>query len=636
MKRKFVGFFARMMLSIPVARAVDGAKPGTGKISISEHDPCLVIGHGTRFLQELSPNMRIMLPRSVNSAIAEVVEIMSDTQLRIRKRFGGESGKVAPTIMEKLKELHAQCVPGFEFKLMPHVNQQDMYHHVYERLTQGGCIGIFPEGGSHDRTDLLPLKAGVSLMALGAMASNPHLKVKIVPVGLSYFHPHRFRSRVVVEFGAALDVPPELVEMFKEGGTQKRQAVGQLLDYIYDALKIITIRAPDYDTLMLCQAARRLYEPLGQHLTLGQVVELNRRFLEGYLHFENEPKVQKLRDDVLRYNRMVQDLGLRDHQVSRAEKASWQTLGLLLYRFSLLMMWATLALPGVILNAPIFLSASIMSRQKAREALAASTVKIAGRDVLATWKILISLGLTPILYGFYAAVAAMLAIKANAPFWWRFWTPFLTMFILPCIAYAALKFGEAGLDVFRSLRPLVVTLIPGQSRSLEQLKIMREKVSNELAEVVREFGPLLYDDFDEVIAIFLPPPSTGRPGIWRRISGTGGIDAQGHLLVHPMKAWLDERLFGWSKSVSHWTSISGTPREGISSSSSVDEFDDEDEGDYDQILGYLETYKSWGNKRIRSQRTSYADFQTLRADAIAALVLSGKSSIPVEGLRHRK
>ena len=60
---------------------------------------------------------------------------------------------------------------------------------------------------------------------------------------------------------------------------------------------------------------RRLYKTPGQHLTLGQVVELNRRFLEGYVHFKDEPRVQKLRTDVLKYNRLVRDLGLRDHQV---------------------------------------------------------------------------------------------------------------------------------------------------------------------------------------------------------------------------------------------------------------------------------------------------------------------------------
>lgn len=48
---------------------------------------------------------------------------------------------------------------------------------------------------------------------------------------------------------------------------------------------------------------------------MGQVVELNRRFLEGYTHFKDEPRVQKLRTDVLKYNRLIRDLGIRDHQV---------------------------------------------------------------------------------------------------------------------------------------------------------------------------------------------------------------------------------------------------------------------------------------------------------------------------------
>ena len=33
-----------------------------------------------------------------------------------------------------------------------------MFSAVHAALANGGCIGIFPEGGSHDRTDLLPLK----------------------------------------------------------------------------------------------------------------------------------------------------------------------------------------------------------------------------------------------------------------------------------------------------------------------------------------------------------------------------------------------------------------------------------------------------------------------------------------------
>lgn len=86
----------------------------------------------------------------------------------------------------------------------------------------------------------------------------------------------------------------------------------------------------------------------------------------------------------------------------------------------------------------------------ATEALAASVVKIAGRDVLATWKILISLGAAPVLYCLYAFLATLVVYKADAPWSWIIWTPILVIIALPFIGYAALKFGEAGMDVLKS------------------------------------------------------------------------------------------------------------------------------------------------------------------------------------------
>ncbi|KAG8217488.1 glycerol-3-phosphate O-acyltransferase [Butyriboletus roseoflavus] len=630
LKRKAVGFFARQMDSIPVARAADEAKPGIGVVSLSPDDPCLVIGEGTRFKSEFSPKMQIMLSKSLNSAMAEVVEVISDTELRIKKEFGGETGKGTARIREKLAEVKAEGQNGLAFKTLPFIDQQEMYRGVYQRLKEGGCIGIFPEGGSHDRSDLLPLKAGVSIMALGAMANDPNVKVKIVPVGLSYFHAHRFRSRAVVEFGTALDVPAELVEMFKEGGSRKREAVAKFLDLIYDGLKTVTIRAPDYDTLMLIQAVRRLYKTPGQHLTLGQVVELNRRFLEGYTHFKDEPRVQKLRSDVLKYNRLLRDLGLRDHQVPRAKKASWKTLGLLLYRLALLMIWATLALPGVILNGPMFIIASVISQKKAQEALAASVVKVAGRDVLATWKILISMGIAPVLYTLYAILATVVAVKAHVPFSLQLWTPFLVICALPFMNYAALKFGEAGMDVFKSLRPLIVALIPGQQRDLDKLKAMRLRLSNEVVDVINEFGPKLFDHFDQ-FRILVPasaPPSTD-PGVGRRKSSVGQVDAQGNLLIHPM-TWLDERLFGWSRTATRGTSAWGgsTPTHEISRPATpvLDESDEEDHGDYDYVIGYLPAYEDASRGKPRSRQGSYADLQRLRMTSTNQAGASSTSS----------
>lgn len=55
------------------------------------------------------------------------------------------------------------------------------------------CIGIFPEGGSHDRLTVLPLKAGIGIMALGAMEKYG-ISVKLVPCGFHYYNRQKFRS----------------------------------------------------------------------------------------------------------------------------------------------------------------------------------------------------------------------------------------------------------------------------------------------------------------------------------------------------------------------------------------------------------------------------------------------------------
>jgi glycerol-3-phosphate O-acyltransferase/dihydroxyacetone phosphate acyltransferase len=115
-----------------------------------------------------------------------------------------------------------------------------------------------PIGGSHDRTDFLPLKAGFSIMALGAMAANPNLDVKLVPVGLSYFHPHKFRSRAVIEFGPPISVDKEFVDMYKEGGAKKREACGKLLEQVHDGLRAVTLRGPDWETMQVGRSGAAL------------------------------------------------------------------------------------------------------------------------------------------------------------------------------------------------------------------------------------------------------------------------------------------------------------------------------------------------------------------------------------------
>jgi len=143
---------------------------------------------------------------------------------------------------------------------------------------------------------------------------------------------------------------------------------------------------------------------------------------------------------------------------------------------------------------------------------------------------------------------------------------------------------------------------------------MRVQLSNEVADLINEFGPKLYDNFDEW-RILVPsasvPPSSGASGVWGRKSGTGAVDAQGHLLIHPM-TWIDERLFGWSRSADRGSNGTSSAEE-VSRAGTPDHTDHEDGGDYDNVLGFIPTFQEPLNSQTnRSRQSSYADLQKLR------------------------
>lgn len=480
--RPFIGFLSKCAGSIPVSRAQDYAVKGHGTVKIVEKysNPLILNGVGTKFTEQVKAGTLISLDDL--KCTAEVAEVISDTELRLKKEF---SDSAVYDVSNK---------EGLKYTCIPHLDHSVVYQAVHETLNKDGCVGIFPEGGSHDRTELLPLKAGVAIMSLGAMAANPDLDVKIIPCGLNYFHPDRFRSRAVVDYGKPITIAREMVEQFKKGGTHKREAATKLMKIISEALKNVTLTAPDYETLKVIQAIRRLYRPPHRKLKISQVVELNRRLIEGYLHFQKDPRLEKVSNEVMKYNQKLEYFGIRDHQVQTTKMNRMRATFRFFRRVLFLLILTALALPGLVLNAPILVVAKIVSKKKQKEALATSTVKIAARDVIGSWKMLIALGLGPTLYSFYSLIAYWLFSDPSASFFSRISVPIVSLIVIPIISYMCLQFGERGLDIYRSLPPLFLTMVG--NASIKDLQEIREQLSGEITKIVNELGPQLFPDLD--------------------------------------------------------------------------------------------------------------------------------------------
>jgi glycerol-3-phosphate O-acyltransferase / dihydroxyacetone phosphate acyltransferase len=82
------------------------------------------------------------------------------------------------------------------------VSNKEAFAATYEALEQNKTILIFPEGNSFNQRRLRKLKTGTARMALNAeTADNNTSGIRILPVGLNYSAPTRFRSKVFVNIG---------------------------------------------------------------------------------------------------------------------------------------------------------------------------------------------------------------------------------------------------------------------------------------------------------------------------------------------------------------------------------------------------------------------------------------------------
>lgn len=329
---------------------------------------------------------------------------------------------------------------------------------LFDVLASGRCVGIFPEGLSHHESQLARLRTGAARIALGVRGRHPRVPLRIVPCGLTYVHRKRFRSRVLVQFGPPIDV---------EGSTQAspdRAAVQALTAEIDAGIRALTVNAPDWDTVRVIDAVRRLYQP--PRITLEQRAELQRRFLSGYLELREHPAIAALTARVRRYLEALEDYELRDRDLARPLTGR-QVAARVLSDAMLLFVWLPLAVPGLLLHAPLGLLV--------RTAAAALTPR---KDVVATTKLLA--GLIAVL-GAWAALAWLAFGLGGWP-----WAAAVAA-LLPLSALATLRV----IDRVASLRRLLTRRFrPLRMRAeLAALREERDDLEQEVLRAVQRFIP---------------------------------------------------------------------------------------------------------------------------------------------------
>lgn len=465
-----IGQFGRMFNAVPVVRPQDVPMiPGEGRLVKSQGTT--ICGEGTDFTKCVAKgDVIVWFTPAKAKCSAQVNRIVSPTQVEVTMPIQTEFQIGDPT----------------EFKISRRIDHSEMYAKVYDTLQHNQCIGIFPEGGSHDHTSLLPLKAGVALFSLGAAERN--ISVKIVPVGLTYFYGHKFRSRAYVEFGEPITPPEELVTLFS---SDKRKATGIFLQQLNEALRAVTINVPDWKTLKFLHTFRQLYQPPQCNLSARDYLRLIRRLGVVIEQQQDNPEFMEFRASVENYSDYCNALLVRDSQAATLKRlgaadGEAPEIRLLLRRVFTLFLMGVILVPFFVVGLPIGMLIKYVAIKKTREALSHSSVKIVGADVTGSYKVLLGFAVVPV---------AFLVISLLVFFFTDARTTLVTLFCLPMAMYVSLLILQEAIMELRAALPLLMSLVSNH-KQFKKLYEKRETLAAQAREVVHRYDPQLEKEME--------------------------------------------------------------------------------------------------------------------------------------------
>jgi 1-acyl-sn-glycerol-3-phosphate acyltransferase len=357
-------------------------------------------------------------------------------------------------------------------------------------LKSGGTLAICPEGVSHSDTKLRPLKTGAARIALGVVAEDAALELKIIPAGLYYTAKTAFRSAALLRFGEPVKVEPVALD---HRGEPPAEAVRALSARIEGALREVTLNAEHEGALSISKRAERIFSATmvaagddgdsqsDPQQSLANEVELQRRFLAGYaFHFEHSPeRLAALEARIHRYEEELRQAGVDLEDMSAPVTAPATVARYFVTRVLPVLSWFPLALFGIVVHYPAYKLAGFI----------AVTVARASDDIISTIKVMVSALLFPLTWGALVAVF----------FYLMGWPGILLGLILgPVSAFVALLFieqldgfigGARAIRFYLTRRWFFKELLVERKRLREEMIALGEEAAAATAAVVMPAAP---------------------------------------------------------------------------------------------------------------------------------------------------
>ncbi len=357
------------------------------------------------------------------------------------------------------------------------------------RSVAGGSFSaLFPEGVSHDAPHLQDLKTGAARLYYRACElGDPESPPTIIPVGLHYNDKQLFRSRVLVEFHPALQLPSELRQPPADtlDEQQRRQHYRALTELFERTLHDVVHATESWELNWLMHRTRKLLRAERAHRAghASRATDMTERALgfervwAGYYaraqsHAE---ETQRLLARVAAYDRDLRALRLEDHEL---DQPTGVRVGLF-WVLSLQVVMVYLLLPpillvGYVVNGLPYVAVSLIARLGSKQSKDAATIKVLAGLLLfpAAWlgsSALVALGQLE-LHSLFAGVP-------RAP-----WAAACVWFVLSISGgLVALSYLRMLRDTWRALRVRITRRV--RQRTIQRLLRQRASLHDEITEL---------------------------------------------------------------------------------------------------------------------------------------------------------
>lgn len=191
----------------------------------------------------------------------------------------------------------------------------DAFRESYKYLSENNSLLIFPEGNSYREMMLRKIKTGAARIAFNTEEKNDYkLGIKIIPFGLNYSSPGRFRSKLNVNIGKAIEVK-EFINDYKKDSIE---GVRLLTDKIRTSLEEVLITTKDEEHESLFIKLKQIYKGkliahLNKEANPNLEYKLTKEFSKAIQAFRiNDPsKYLQVKEKIEAYTQTVKELNLR-------------------------------------------------------------------------------------------------------------------------------------------------------------------------------------------------------------------------------------------------------------------------------------------------------------------------------------